>query len=52
MELEVIESGGCNVEIEPKAMASVESISGCSSFMVGCCIIHFWCWDPGQGLCC
>ena len=46
MELEVIE-GKC-------AEQPVEEIMGCSvdGFMIGCCIIHFWCWEPGTGLCC
>ncbi|MGD2249287.1 MAG: hypothetical protein PVF58_12845 [Candidatus Methanofastidiosia archaeon] len=21
-------------------------------FWWGCCIIHYWCWEPGVGLCC
>ncbi|MBU6999975.1 MAG: hypothetical protein HXS51_04370 [Theionarchaea archaeon] len=46
MQLEVVESGRCAEE--PVAMAA----SGCTDFMIGCCIIHFWCWEPGQGLCC
>ena len=52
MQLEVIESGKCDAEPVPVAPAYAESISGCENFMIGCCIIHFWCWDPGQGLCC
>ena len=48
MELEVIE-GSC---APPEAM-QVEP-EGCSvgGMMIGCCIIHFWCWEPGSGLCC
>jgi len=45
MELIVVESGKCQeVPDEPEG--------GCTSFMIGCCIIHFWCWEPGSGLCC
>ena len=51
MQLEVIESGKCEAEVQPVA-AYAEALSGCSSFMIGCCIIHFWCWEPGAGLCC
>jgi len=48
MELEVVE-GSC----VPKAAVQVEP-EGCSEggFVIGCCIIHFWCWEPGTGLCC
>lgn len=46
MELVVVESKGkCVEELEVAPM-------GCTEFMVGCCIIHFWCWDAGDGLCC
>ncbi|ADN37277.1 hypothetical protein Mpet_2533 [Methanolacinia petrolearia DSM 11571] len=24
---------------------------GCSSSLLGCCIIHFWCWESGSGCC-
>ena len=46
MELEVVE-GKCAEEPVIEAM-------GCSEggFMIGCCIIHFWCWERGHGLCC
>ena len=50
MKLEVIE-GSCSGDIEPIPKDGTE---GCSEggFMIGCCIIHYWCWDPGHGLCC
>lgn len=47
MELEVIE-GKC--EINDTGVD--DEVMGCSSFMYGCCIIHFWCWDAGTGACC
>jgi len=52
MELEVIE-GSCDAELQPKIAGDVQP-TGCSEggFMIGCCIIHYWCWDPGHGLCC
>jgi hypothetical protein len=52
MELEVIE-GSCDAELQPKIAGDVQP-TGCSEggFMIGCCIIHYWCWEPGHGLCC
>ncbi len=49
VELEVIESKKCEPIDEPAAV-----VMGCDpgGFFYGCCIIHFWCWDVGQGLCC
>ena len=47
MQLEVVESGKCAEEPEIAAMGCPEG-----GFMIGCCIIHFWCWEPGHGLCC
>ena len=44
MKLDVIEPAGfCGPENKD---------TPCDSFMVGCCIIHFWCWEPGSGACC
>ena len=50
MELEVVE-GSCAEE--PVLMAGATP-AGCpeGGFIIGCCIIHFWCWEPGHGLCC
>ena len=49
MGLEVLEAGKCNTIPEPEAV-----VMGCpgGGFFYGCCIIHFWCWDAGHGLCC
>ncbi len=48
MELEVVEPAGglCEIFFQKEA--------GCSEveYFIGCCIIHFWCWEPGTGLCC
>lgn len=50
MELEVIE-GKC--AIPPVEAADIQpSGSSTEGVMIGCCIIHFWCWEPGTGLCC
>ena len=52
MELEVIE-GSCDAELQPRIAGDVQP-AGCpeGGFIIGCCIIHFWCWEPGHGLCC
>jgi hypothetical protein len=52
MELEVVE-GSCSSAVQSTAAGGVEPM-GCpeGGFIVGCCIIHFWCWSPGHGLCC
>ena len=48
MELEVIEaSGGLCTGQEEKDLGCPEG-----GLLIGCCIIHFWCWEPGHGLCC
>jgi len=51
MELEVVE-GSCSSSIQPR-VGDVEP-AGCppGGFLWGCCIIHYWCWESGQGLCC
>ena len=44
MELEILEM--------PIAEDSEASSCEEGGNMIGCCIIHFWNWDPGHGLCC
>ncbi|MGC1121463.1 MAG: hypothetical protein WBA22_10260 [Candidatus Methanofastidiosia archaeon] len=53
MQLEIVESGGCAEEPVAMVAGGIEPM-GCpeGGFIVGCCIIHFWCWEPGHGLCC
>jgi hypothetical protein len=53
MQLEIVESGGCAEEPVAMVGGGIEPM-GCpeGGFIVGCCIIHFWCWEPGHGLCC
>jgi len=54
MKLEIVE-GSCTPEEPVQSIGSLTlEPSGCSEggFIIGCCIIHFWCWEPGHGLCC
>jgi hypothetical protein len=44
MNLEVIESG--ERDFEPAGMCQN------FEFFSACCIIHFWGWEPGTGVCC
>lgn len=46
MKIEVIDAG--------KAADENDSCGGCREwgFLLGCCLVHFWSWDAGHGLCC
>jgi hypothetical protein len=47
MKMEVVEPGNTT-------SASLEPAGICDQweFFSACCIIHFWGWEPGQGVCC
>jgi len=47
MNLEVIESG-----ITSPASREIIPVCDPNEFFSACCIIHFWGWEPGTGMCC
>lgn len=54
MKMEVIEEGKKSKKKSNVPEVKSSSCGKCEEggTLLGCCIIHFWCWEGGHGACC